>query len=236
MYYCNCVCVVWEFSCAISAPPPTFLLALHIHSNANTVSQLMCFHSVPFYLSFPPTADWWLWSLFFLMHHMHSIHRSLSAWYSFRLIILDQPLCPRVQLLSIEQLLYNLPFTAVLKKWKQKNTQAQLVPNMNLFWSLNSVPYTSTTGFVFTFFSFSVSFDGLAMDFTNQGSLCTKMLKPKCCRNLFHVPWCLRDCSQTLYILDAKDKGRERDTALHQIYHRELKLGGKTSSNFKEKL
>lgn len=141
------LCELWEFSCAFSVPHTNThsCPALQIHFNASTVSQLMCFHSrCPFYLSFPPTAEWWLWP-FFLMHHVCSIHCSLSAWYSFKrpkLITLVQPLRPRVQLLSMKQLLNSLPFTPVLKKWKRKKPQHCLSPICDYFgrWTVHRIP------------------------------------------------------------------------------------------------
>lgn len=98
-----------------------------------------------------------------------------------KLISLDQPLSPRVQLLSMEQLYKSLPFTTVLEKWKQKNTTL-LVPNVRLFWSLNSAANTLPTYFVFT--CSHCLFPSVDRRYISRAwMVCTKMMKPECCRN-----------------------------------------------------
>lgn len=120
MFVRCCVCEDFLVPCVIHTQ--THMSSLHVHSKTSILANVFSFWMSPL-----PAISSHCWAValafFFLMHHMCSIHCSTVAkcmvlFQMPKIITLDQPLSPQVQLSSTEQLLKSLPFTALLKKWK----------------------------------------------------------------------------------------------------------------------
>ncbi len=123
-----------------------------------------------------------------------------------KLITLDQPLSPRVQLLSMELLHKSLPFTTIFKKWRQEKQNRTCPKYKTIF-----VPeQCSVYLFVFTYSYFL--FPSVGLQYVSQAQVVyARMIKTECCRNtpiLFSRLCPMASKRQTFCILDVKDKER----------------------------